>query len=239
MINRSLYYCFVSLCLLCFSYTAYAQLDASIVTESIPANKKYSADSAKIALENGTAELIVTCGMAPIYNPSQTRDFKEKYGVGYAVFGDMIDGTPQEMRLFNYAIFKWLDENYGMRWVKDVRKDVTGLDKWVLYQDAIPYSQCDNKPSFNGGSIDDFNYWVINHMELDENKKVPGCVTVRVLLSEDGEVIDVDDIGILMYSSLTHAYIEAIKKAPKWTPASHERNPCKVILSIRSDIDFR
>ena len=87
------FHCFVSLCLLCFSFTVYAQLDASIVTESIPVNKKYSADSAKIALENGTAELIVTCGTAPIYNPSQTRDFKKKYGVGYAVFGDMIDGT--------------------------------------------------------------------------------------------------------------------------------------------------
>ena len=233
------YQCFISLFLLCFSITAYAQLDASIVTKSIPVNNKYSADSAKIALEKGTAELIVLCGTAPIYSPRQTRAFKKKYGVGYEVFGDMIDGTPREMRLFNYAIFKWLDDNYGKGWVNDVRKDVCGLDKWVLYQDAIPYFQCDNKPSFNGGTINDFNYWVINHMELDESQKVSGSVTVRVLLSEDGEVIDVDDIGILMNSSLTRSYIEAIKNAPKWTPASHEGKPCKVVLSIRSDIDYR
>ena len=237
--NLTRHQCFICLLLLCFSFTAHAQTDAGVVIGEITVNKKYSADAARTALENGTAELVVTSGTALVYNPRKTRTFKKKYGVGYDVLGDTVDGTPQERCLFNYVIFAWLDEKYGTEWVKDVRKDVVGLDRWILYQGAVPYSQCDDKPTFEGGTLNDFNIWVINHLELDESERVSGSVTVRILLSEDGEVLDVEDMGLLTYSPLTHAYMEAVKKAPRWTPASHGGAPCKVVLSIRSSIDYR
>ena len=161
------------LLLLVVSPASFAQEVSSIITESVPVSEKYSVESAKIALENGTAELVAICGTALILNSRKDNLFKEKYGVGIKVFGDMIDGSPQELKRYNYAIFEWLDEKYGKGWIKDVRKEVVGYDRWVLYQDAIPYLLCQTKPIFNGRSSTttgrsdlDFSFWVIQHMEV-------------------------------------------------------------------------
>jgi hypothetical protein len=113
----------VFLLLLVVCPASFAQGVTAIITESVPVSEKYSVESAKKALENGTAELVATCGTALILNPRQDSLFKEKYGVGIKVFGDVIDGSPQEMKLYNYTIFEWLDDKYGKQWIQDVRKD--------------------------------------------------------------------------------------------------------------------
>lgn len=140
------------LLLLVVSPASFAQEVSSIITESVPFSEKYSVESAKIALENGTAELVATCGTSLILHSRQDNLFKEKYGIGIKVFGDVIDGSPQEMKLYNYTIFEWLDDKYGKLWIQDVRKEVVGYGTWVLYQDAVPYLLCQTKPIFNGRS---------------------------------------------------------------------------------------
>ncbi|MBR2197916.1 MAG: hypothetical protein IJ909_05735 [Fibrobacter sp.] len=234
------------LLLLVVSPASFAQEVSSIITESVPVSEKYSVESAKIALENGTAELVAICGTALILNSRKDNLFKEKYGVGIKVFGDMIDGSPQELKRYNYAIFEWLDEKYGKGWIKDVRKEVVGYDRWVLYQDAIPYLLCQTKPIFNGRSSTttgrsdiDFSFWVIQHMEVEEPYRIPGRVTVRVLLSEEGEILDIDDIGRTPNTYLSAAFIRTMKTAPTWTPGYHNGKPCKVLMTIPAHIDFR
>ena len=234
------------LLLLVVSPASFAQEVASVITESVPGSEKYSVESAKKALENGTAELVAICGTALILNSQQDDLFKEKYGVGIKVFGDMIDGSSRDMKLYNYTIFEWLDEKYGKGWIKDVRKEVVGYDRWVLYQDAIPYLLCQTKPIFNGRSSTitgrsdiDFSSWVIQHMEVEESYRIPGSVTVRVLLSEEGEILDIDDIGRIPNTYLSAAFIRTMKTAPKWTPGYHNGKPCKVLMTIPAHIDFR
>lgn len=234
------------LLLLVVSPASFAQEVSSIITESVPVSEKYSVESAKIALENGTAELVAICGTALILNSRKDNLFKEKYGVGIKVFGDVIDGSPQELKRYNYAIFEWLDEKYGKGWIKDVRKEVVGYDRWVLYQDAVPYLLCQIKPTFNGGtqtatgrSDIDFSFWVIQHMEVEEPYRIPGRVTVRVLLSEEGEILDIDDIGRTPNTYLSAAFIRTMRTAPKWTPGYHNGKPCKVLMTIPAHIDFR
>lgn len=228
-----------SLLLLGFYLTAHAQVDNGTITDwDEYLARKYSVESAKKALQDGTAELLIVGGISPAVFIGQGR-FKKKYGVGYNDFGCIPECSDQEMKLYNYAIFDWLNERYGKKWQKSVRKDVVGYDKWALYQDAVPYMRCESKPSFNGGTDIDFNLWVINHMTLEQKNKVSGRVCVNVLLSEDGRVIDVDDIGPLDYSPLTQAYIKVIMKSPQWTPGSHNGKPCKVRVAIVSNIDFR
>ena len=234
------------LLLLVVSPASFAQEVASIINESVPGSEKYSVESAKKALENGTAELVAICGTALILNSQQDDLFKEKYGVGIKVFGDMIDGSSRDMKLYNYTIFEWLDDKYGKGWIKDVRKEVVGYDRWVLYQDAIPYLLCQTKPIFNGRSSTitgrsdiDFSFWVIQHMEVEESYRIPGSVTVRVLLSEEGEILDIDDIGRIPNTYLSAAFIRAMKTAPKWTPGYHNGKPCKVLMTIPAHIDFR
>ena len=229
----------LSLLLLLFIQpTAHAQVDSTITDWDEYFAQKYSVESAKKALHEGTAELLIVGGISPIVYIGQER-FKKKYGVGYNDFGCLPECSNQEMKLYNYTIFNWLNEKYGKKWQKSVRKDVVGFEKWALYQDAVPYLLCDSKPSFNGGTNIDFNLWVINHMKVEQKHKVSGMVCVNVLLSEDGRVIDVDDIGRLDYSPLTKAYIKAIMEAPQWTPAFHDGKPCKVKVSIVSNIDYR
>ena len=234
------------LLLLVVSPASFAQEVASVITESVPGSEKYSVESAKKALENGTAELVAICGTALILNSQQDDLFKEKYGVGIKVFGDMIDGSPRDLKLYNYIIFEWLDDKYGKGWIKDVRKEVVGYDRWVLYQDAVPYHLCQTKPIFNGRSSTitswsdiDFSSWVIQHMEVEESYRIPGSVTVRVLLSEEGEILDIDDIGRIPNTYLSAAFIRTMKTAPKWTPGYHNGKPCKVLMTIPSHIDFR
>ena len=199
---------------------------------------EYSSNSAKIALQNGTAELIIVGGISPVYVFGQER-FKKKYGVGYNDFGDIIECSFQEMKAYNYTVFEWLTDKYGKKWQKDVRKDVEGFDKWVMYQDAIPYILCDPKPTFNGGSDEDFYLWVVNHMEIEGKYKVSGSVAVNVLLSEEGEIMDVDNVAEQDYYPLTNAFIDAVMKSSQWTPARYDGKPCKVKLTIRADIDYR
>lgn len=234
------------LLLLVVSPASFAQEVASVITESVPGSEKYSVESAKKALENGTAELVAIYGTALILNSQQDDLFKEKYGVGIKVFGDMIDGSPRDLKLYNYTIFEWLDDKYGKGWIKDVRKEVVGYDRWVLYQDAVPYHLCQTKPIFNGRSSTitswsdiDFSSWVIQHMEVEESFRIPGSVTVRVLLSEEGEILDIDDIGRIPNTYLSAAFIRTMKTAPKWTPGYHNGKPCKVLMTIPSHIDFR
>ena len=234
------------LLLLVVSPASFAQEVASVITERVPGSEKYSVESAKKALENGTAELVAICGTALILNSQQDDLFKEKYGVGIKVFGDVIDGSPRDLKLYNYTIFEWLDDKYGKGWIKDVRKEVVGYDRWVLYQDAVPYLLCQTKPIFNGrrstitGRSDiDFSFWVIQHMEVEESYRIPGSVTVRVLLSEEGEILDIDDIGRIPNTYLSAAFIRAMKTAPKWTPGYHNGKPCKVLMTIPAHIDFR
>lgn len=228
---------YILLLLLCNSPKAFAQHEASFVSASI-ASPKYTKESAKKALNNGTAKLVVIGGTSFPLNVRQDDLFKTKYGVGYEIMGDVVDGTPREMKNYNFTIFTWLEEKYGKGWLNDVRKDVVGYDKWVLYQDAIPYMLCSTKPTFNGGTVSDFTVWVIDHMEVDEKDKISSSVLVRVLLSEEGEVIDVDDIREVP-SLLTNPFIKAINKAPKWSPANNDGKPCKVILQLPVHIDFR
>ena len=230
---------FIFFSLLCSHLPAYAQIDASSITVSISGNEKYSVESAKKDLEKGTARLAVVCGTSFVHREHQDRLFKEKYGIGFSVMGDVVDGSLKEMKRYNYTIFKWLDDKYGKEWINEIRTDVVGFDKWVLYQDGIPYVLCETKPTFNGGTFSDFTVWVINHMEVEEQYIISGSVLLRALLSEDGDIIDVDDIGRLSYSPLTDAFIQAMMNAPKWTPAYNKGVPCKVILNIHVNIDYR
>ncbi len=126
------------------------------------------------------------------------------------------------------------------------KEDSVGLAKKALYQDAIPYMLCQTKPTFNGGtdtatgrSDTDFAFWVIQHMEVEEPYRISGRVTVRVLLSEEGEILDIDDIGRTPNTYLSAAFIRTMKTAPKWTPGYHNGKPCKVLMTIPAQIDFR
>jgi hypothetical protein len=111
------------------------------------------------------------------------------------------------------------------------------VDKWP---DAIPYHLVDTKPTVNGGmNLEEFSIWIISQIKLKDEDKISGTVRLRVLLSEDGKIIDIDDLGKADDSPLTEAYIKAVMESPQWTPAIHQGKPCQVKMNIVTHIDYR
>ena len=230
----------VCLCLLLLSVSWKASAQAAVVIGEPKASEKYSRESAEKALREGTANLLIVGGIAPVYYRGQEK-FKKKYGVGYFDFGDLLEGTSLERRAYNEVIFEWLNQHYGKKWQKDVRPDVVGLGKWLLYQDAIPYSQVESKPTFNGGSINEFAKWVnaraVVEEMIEEQIMISSKVKIDILLSEEGEIIDVDNRGL--DTAVSSAFIKAIRQAPRWSPGLQNGVPCKVYIPFFMIVDFR
>ena len=230
----------VCLCLLLLGFSWKASAQAAVVIGEPKVSDKYSRESAEKALREGTANLLIVGGIAPVIYRGQEK-FKKKYGVGYYDFGDLVECSHQEMRAFNEVIFEWLTQLYGKKWQEDVRPDVAGLDKWLLYQDAVLYSKAEFKPTFNGGTINEFSKWVNAHVVLEEGIEeqymVSTKVNINILLSEEGEIIDIENRGL--DTAVSRAFIKAIRQAPKWSPGSQNGVPCKVYIPFFSIVDFR
>lgn len=238
MIKRIYFYLCIFLSMLGFTGTAFGQevnpsgqtIVASSDTSYADANRMYF--KAQRDLKEGNATLYIIGGVSPVYYRGQKK-FKRKYGIDYYDFGCVADYSYQEIREYNDALFLWLDENYGEKWQRDVRKDVVGFDKWVLYtHDTVPYPFTDPKPLFNGGhgGIYALDEWVQNHMRYKET----GIVRLHILLSEEGKIIDIDDFGV--ESPLVYSYISALRQAPSWSPGFNEGKPCRVVMTVFSRI---
>ena len=230
----------VCLCLLLLSFSWRASAQAAVVIGEAKVSEKYSRESAEKALRERTANLLIVGGIAPLHYRGQEK-FKKKYGVGYYDFGDLLQCSYRDMRAYNEVIFEWLNQHYGKKWQKDVRPDVVGLGKWLLYQDAIPYSQVESKPTFNGGSINEFSKWVNARALVEEMKEeqlsVSSKVKIDILLSEEGEIIDIDNRGL--DTAVSRAFIKAIRQAPRWSPGLQDGVPCKVYIQFYAIVDFR
>ena len=227
----------VCLCLLLLSFSWKASAQAAIVIGEPKVSEKYSRESAEKALREGTANLLMITGGTVYVIHSGQEKFKKKYGVGYHDFGEYLECSYRDMRAYNEVIFEWLNQHYGKKWQKDVRPDVVGLGKWLLYQDAIPYSQVETKPTFNGGSINEFAKWLIARAEIEEQFMVSTRLKIDLLLSDEGEIIDVDNQGL--DSAVSWAFIKAIRQAPRWSPGLQDGVPCKVYIRFYTIVDFR
>ena len=101
------------------------QLESNSFTEDM-----ISVESAKRALEEGNAELLLIGGISPTIVIGQ-KEFKRRYRVDYYDFGDLPIFSEEEIARWNRVIFEWLNVHYGTKWQKDVRQDVIGYKEWV------------------------------------------------------------------------------------------------------------
>ncbi len=89
---------------------------------------KNNAEAEKFAeedIENSSLFLIVPGGIAPVVYYSDF-DFKNKYGVTMINFG--CEPLNKEVSIsYNMKVFDFLTENYGTKWLNEIRDDVIGL----------------------------------------------------------------------------------------------------------------
>lgn len=84
-------------------------------------------DCAERDLAIGKPRLLLQGGIAPVVYASDEQ-FGAAYGVQFVDFGCSGPGYECMVR-YNQRIFEYLDGRYGVRWRRQVRKDVIGLRK--------------------------------------------------------------------------------------------------------------
>jgi len=79
-------------------------------------------------IDKGTPFLLLQSGIAPVVYTTDSI-FENKFRVYYYDHG--CTGPDNElMKAYNIAIFRYLDEQFGKKWRKSIRKDVIGFKKW-------------------------------------------------------------------------------------------------------------
>lgn len=85
-------------------------------------------DFAKADIKKLTPFLLLASGIAPIvYTTDET--FENTYNVYYYERGDVAPDLGI-MIAYNEVIFEYLDNQYGKKWRRSIRKDVIGFKKW-------------------------------------------------------------------------------------------------------------
>lgn len=78
-------------------------------------------------IKNGEIKILMSSGIAPVFYKSQKK-FAKKYQVGFAEYGCEAIAW-ESLYEYNRAVFEYLDEKYGKKWRKKVRKDIVGLEE--------------------------------------------------------------------------------------------------------------
>lgn len=104
--------------------------------------------------------------------------------------------------------------------------------------EPVPFQLVDEKPSFDGGDINNFTKWIctrILYPEVAKAKQIEGRVVVKFVVDEKGKVRNVKVVkGV--HESLDQEAIRVISKSPKWTPG--EQNGKAVPVMITAPVNF-
>ncbi|WP_108171852.1 hypothetical protein [Christiangramia gaetbulicola] len=105
------------------------QIDSSGPTKLFFAKKSEVKKLAKQDIENGIPFLLLQGGVAPVIIATDPQ-FEEKYKIYFYEYG--CTGPDQNLiEEYNKIIFNYLSDQYGKKWIKEVRDDVVGLKDWT------------------------------------------------------------------------------------------------------------
>ncbi len=87
-------------------------------------------ESALQDIKTGKIKLLIQGGMVPKTNNKFDNEFEKEYNLNYYDFGCTYIGN-ECMEDYNKTIFEYLDDKYGNRWKKKIRKDVIGIESYL------------------------------------------------------------------------------------------------------------
>ena len=98
----------------------------------------------------------------------------------------------------------------------------------------IPWELVDEKPSFQGGDVNQFSKWVRENLIYPETAKengVQGRVTVQAIINSDGSL---SDIRVLRGCdrALDKEAVRVISLSPKWEPGKQRGRAVPTICSF-------
>lgn len=101
-------------------------------------------------------------------------------------------------------------------------------------EEPMPFQHVEQKPSFNGGDVNEFAKWVaqnIKYPEVAKENGVAGRVMVSFVVGSDGAVRNVKVLrGV--DPSLDAEAVRVISNSPKWTPARHNGKVVAITYTI-------
>ena len=110
--------------------------------------------------------------------------------------------------------------NYEVAQKEDETKISTIKTEPVADNTPIPFQLVEEKPSFQGGDINQFLKWVRENQiypEIAKENGIQGRVTVRATINTDGSLTDIMVVrGV--DPSLDKEAIRVVSQSPKWKP---------------------
>ena len=117
--------------------------------------------------------------------------------------------------------------------------DILSLSKDVI--EPIPFQLVEEKPSFQGGDINQFLKWVRENQiypEIAKENGIQGRVTVRVTINTDGSLTDITVIrGV--DPLLDKEAIRVVSQSPKWEPGKQGGKVIPVIYNFPVTFQIR
>jgi TonB family protein len=108
-------------------------------------------------------------------------------------------------------------------------KDITNADN------TVSFSMVEVKPSFQGGSANEFSKWVNQRLRYPEESKKnrsEGRVILKFLVDLDGSVCDVRVLRSSGDPLLDAEAVRVISMSPAWTPGKQKDRPVRVTYTF-------
>jgi len=103
------------------------------------------------------------------------------------------------------------------------------------------YFELDERPTFKGGSPNDFALWVTKHVRYPKRARelgIEGEVKVGFVIGTDGKVAEAHVIQSV-HPLLDAEAIRVVMKSPKWKPAIKDGQPVRIIFTAPVIFRFR
>lgn len=106
----------------------------------------------------------------------------------------------------------------------EVMDYVAEVEEEEIIEEALPYKSVEVKPSFQGGTANDFSKWVQQRLvypEIALENGISGTVILYFEVDKDGNLINVKVLrGV--DKSLDDEAVRVVKSSPKWSPGRQQ-----------------
>lgn len=89
-------------------------------------------------------------------------------------------------------------------------------------------------PSFQGGDINKFRQWVVQHTNYPEQaikEKIQGRVVLTFIIETDGSVSNVN-VAKSLHPIVDDTVVEVLQSSPRWSPGKQDGKPVRVRYSL-------
>ncbi len=103
------------------------------------------------------------------------------------------------------------------------------------------YLELDERPTFKGGSPNDFALWVTKHVKYPKYAKeigIEGTVMVHFVIDTNGKISEAH-VHQGVHPQLDEEAVRVVLKSPKWKPGKKDCKPVRVSYTMPVVFRFR